>query len=173
MVYKANGGVGDDQINIYRNDAQIFTITNPVTNDGKTFTGWSTAENGVGGTNFGENAEVTGITGNVTLYAQWGKQNTDGSVELPGKDGILAAPNDKDNVIVTPDPNGTLNGPNQPDGSVKVEKAMQRLPDRTRTSRKEEKRKSRCRMAVLSIRMARSSCRTVRLSNRIPNFRMA
>ena len=74
------------------------------------------------GTNFGENAEVTGITGNVTLYAQWGKKNTDGSVELPGKDGIFAAPNDKDNVIVKPDkPNGTLNGPNQPDGSVKVE----------------------------------------------------
>ena len=122
VVYKANGGVGDDQINIYRNDAQIFTITNPFTNDGKTFTGWSTAENGVGGTNFGENAEVTGITGNVTLYDQWGKQNTDGSVELPGKDGIFAAPNDKDNVIVKPDkPNGTLNGPNQPDGSVKVE----------------------------------------------------
>ena len=122
VVYKANGGVGDDQINIYRNNEQIFTITNPFTNGGKTFTGWSTAENGVSGTNFGENAEVTGITGNVTLYAQWGKKNTDGSVELPGKDGILAAPNDKDNVIVTPDkPNGTLNGPNQPDGSVKVE----------------------------------------------------
>ena len=122
VVYKANGGVGDDQINIYRNNEQIFTITNPFTNAGKPFTGWSTAENGVSGTNFGENAEVTGITGNVTLYAQWGKKNTDGSVELPGKDGILAAPNDKDNVIVTPDkPNGTLNGPNQPDGSVKVE----------------------------------------------------
>ena len=122
VVYKANGGVGDDQINIYRNNEQIFTITNPFTNGGKSFTGWSTAENGVSGTNFGENAEVTGITGNVTLYAQWGKKNTDGSVELPGKDGIFAAPNDKDNVIVKPDkPNGTLNGPNQPDGSVKVE----------------------------------------------------
>ena len=122
VVYKANGGVGDDQINIYRNDETIRTITNPFTNGGKTFTGWSTAENGVSGTNFGENAEVTGITGNVTLYAQWGKKNTDGSVELPGKDGILAAPNDKDNVIVTPDkPNGTLNGPNKPDGNVKVE----------------------------------------------------
>lgn len=121
VVYKANGGVGDDQINIYRNNEQIFTITNPFTNGGKSFTGWSTAENGVSGTNFGENAEVTGITGNVTLYAQWGKKNTDGSVELPGKDGILAAPNDKDNVIVTPDPNGTLTGPNKPDGNVKVE----------------------------------------------------
>ena len=73
VVYKANGGVGDDQIYIYQNDETIHTITNPFTNGGKPFTGWSTAENGVGGTNFGENAEVTGITGNVTLYAQWGK----------------------------------------------------------------------------------------------------
>ena len=73
VVYKANGGVGDDQINIYRNDEQIFTIPNPFTNRGKPFTGWSTAENGVGGTNLDENAEITGTTGNVTFYAQWGQ----------------------------------------------------------------------------------------------------
>lgn len=73
VVYKANGGVGDDQIYIYQNNETIHTITNPFTNGGKAFTGWSTAENGIGGKNFGANAEVTGITGNVTLYAQWGK----------------------------------------------------------------------------------------------------
>ena len=73
VVYKANGGEGDDQINIYRNDEQIFTIHNPFSNRGKPFTGWSTAENGVGGTDFGESVEVTGTTGNVTFYAQWGQ----------------------------------------------------------------------------------------------------
>lgn len=73
VVYKANGGVGDDQINIYRNDGQIFTIRNPFSNRGKPFTGWSTAENGVGGTDFGEDKEITGLTGNVTFYAQWGQ----------------------------------------------------------------------------------------------------
>lgn len=73
VVYKANGGVGDDQINIYRDNETIRTIFNPFTNRGKLFTGWSTAENGVGGTDFGENAEITGTTGNVTFYAQWGQ----------------------------------------------------------------------------------------------------
>ena len=73
VVYKANGGVGDDQINIYRDNETIRTIFNPFTNRGKLFTGWSTAENGVGGTEFGENAEITGTTGNVTFYAQWGQ----------------------------------------------------------------------------------------------------
>ena len=34
----------------------------------------------------------------------------DGSIELPGKDGAIAAPNEKDNVIVTPGNGGTLTG---------------------------------------------------------------
>ena len=61
------------------------------------------------------------------FFARWYKENNNGggtgngSIELPGKDNIIEAPYDKDNVIVTPDPNGTLTGPNQPDGSVKVE----------------------------------------------------
>ena len=64
---------------------------------------------------------------NMEFLARWYKENNNGggtgngSIELPGKDNIIEAPNDKDNVIVTPDPNGTLTGPNQPDGSVKVE----------------------------------------------------
>lgn len=120
VVYKANGGVGDDQINIYRNDETIRTILNPFANDTMTFTGWSTAENGVGGTNLDENAEITGLAGNVTFYAQWAKKNTDGSIELPGKDNKIPAPNDKDNIIVTPGNGGTLDGPKKPDGRVEV-----------------------------------------------------
>ena len=119
VVYKANGGVGDDQINIYRDNETIRTILNPFTNT-MTFTGWSTAENGVGGTNLDEDVEITGLTGNVTFYAQWAKKNTDGSIELPGKDNKIPAPDDKDNVIVTPGNGGTLDGPKKPDGSVEV-----------------------------------------------------
>lgn len=64
---------------------------------------------------------------NMEFWARWYKENNNGggtgngSIELPGKDNTIEAPKDKDNVIVTPDPNGTLTGPNQPDGSVKVE----------------------------------------------------
>ena len=55
----------------------------------------------------------------MTLEAQWAKLNPDGSVELPGQDGKLPAPNEKDNVTVTPDKPGTIKP--QPDGSVKVD----------------------------------------------------
>ena len=58
-------------------------------------------------------------TGNMTLFAVWAKVNPDGSIELPGKDGKLPAPNDEDNVIVTPDSNDGLEGPKD-DGSVEV-----------------------------------------------------
>lgn len=67
------------------------------------------------------------IAAAAEFFARWYKENNNGggtgngSIELPGKDNIIEAPNEKDNVIVTPDPNGTLTGPNQPDGSVKVE----------------------------------------------------
>ena len=57
----------------------------------------------------------------MTFYAQWAKKNPDGSIELPGKDNKIPAPDDKDNVIVTPGNGGTLDGPKKPDGSVKVE----------------------------------------------------
>ena len=55
----------------------------------------------------------------MTLEAQWAKLNPDGFVELPGQDGKLPAPKEKDNVTVTPDKPGTIKP--QPDGSVKVD----------------------------------------------------
>lgn len=76
VVYKANGGTGDDVIDLIKNDqTTINARTNPFTNGSQTFTGWNTADNGVGGTAYGENAPIT-IPNNsniITLYAQWGK----------------------------------------------------------------------------------------------------
>lgn len=78
VVYKANGGTGDDVIDLIKNDqTTINARTNPFTNGSQTFTGWNTAENGVGGTAYAERAPITGITGkSVTLYAQWTKSTT-------------------------------------------------------------------------------------------------
>lgn len=59
------------------------------------------------------------VAAGMTLEAQWAKLNPDGSVELPGQDGKLPAPEEKDNVTVTPDKPGTIKP--QPDGSVKVD----------------------------------------------------
>ena len=74
VVYKANGGTGDDVIVVVRSTETINTIKNPFKKNGETFSGWNTAENGINGTAYGEGAEITGITGkSVTLYAQWTK----------------------------------------------------------------------------------------------------
>ena len=74
VVYKANGGTGDDVIVVVKSTETINTIKNPFKKNGETFTGWNTAENGNNGTAYAENAEITGITGkSVTLYAQWAK----------------------------------------------------------------------------------------------------
>lgn len=76
VVYKANGGTGDDVIDLIKNDqTTINARTNPFTNGSQTFTGWNTAGNGVGGTAYGENAPITipNNSNTITLYAQWGK----------------------------------------------------------------------------------------------------
>lgn len=78
VVYKANGGTGDDVIDLIKNDqTTINARTNPFTNGNQTFTGWNTADNGVGGTAYQAGDEITiPNSGNtITLYAQWGKAN--------------------------------------------------------------------------------------------------
>lgn len=77
VVYKANGGTGDDVIDLIKTGQTINARTNPFTNGSQTFTGWNTADNGVGGTAYGAGDEITiPNSGNtITLYAQWGKAN--------------------------------------------------------------------------------------------------
>lgn len=77
VVYKANGGTGDDVIDLIETGQTINARTNPFTNGSQTFTGWNTADNGVGGTAYKEKDSITiPNSGNtITLYAQWGKAN--------------------------------------------------------------------------------------------------
>lgn len=77
VVYKANGGTGDDVIDLIKNGQPINARTSPFTNGNQTFTGWNTADNGVGGTAYQRGDEITiPNSGNtITLYAQWGKAN--------------------------------------------------------------------------------------------------
>lgn len=77
VIYKANGGSGDDVICLVKNDAAITAIKNPFSNGNQAFKYWNTKENGVGGTIYLEGDAINGITGkSVTLYAQWGKSTT-------------------------------------------------------------------------------------------------
>ena len=77
VVYKANGGTGDDVIDLIKTGQTIKARTSPFTNGNQTFTGWNTADNGVGGTAYQRGDEITiPNSGNtITLYAQWGKAN--------------------------------------------------------------------------------------------------
>lgn len=77
VVYKANGGTGDDVIDLVKTGQTIKAKANAFTNGDQTFTGWNTVSNGVGGTAYQAGDEITiPNSGNtITLYAQWGKAN--------------------------------------------------------------------------------------------------
>ena len=75
VVYKDNGGTGEDVIDLIKNGQPITAIKNPFTKNGENFSGWNTAENGINGTAYAEDAAIT-IPNNgktITLYAQWNK----------------------------------------------------------------------------------------------------
>lgn len=75
VVYKANGGTGEDVIDLIKTGQTINARVNTFTNGNQTFNGWNTVENGVGGTAYQAGAEITipNSSNTITLYAQWGK----------------------------------------------------------------------------------------------------
>ena len=96
VVYKANGGTGDDVIVVVKNTETIKAIANPFSNGNQTFKGWNTAENGIGGTAYAENVTITVEAGSnsVTLYAQWGKSesyNHTAEITYEANDGVTTA----------------------------------------------------------------------------------
>lgn len=95
VVYKANGGTGDDVIDLIKNGQPINARTNTFTKGSQTFTGWNTAENGVGGTAYAEGAAITipNNSNTITLYAQW-EQNTykhSAKITYQANDGVTNA----------------------------------------------------------------------------------
>ena len=95
VVYKANGGTGDDVIVVIKEGETITAIANPFTNGNQTFSGWNTAENGIGGTAYDKNATITVEAGSnsVTLYAQWGKSesyNHTAKITYKANDGVTS-----------------------------------------------------------------------------------
>lgn len=71
VTYNANGGTGSvTDTEKYAKGAEATVMSNSFTNDGKVFLSWNTAADGSGKTYY-PNSTVK-ITGDVTLYAQWG-----------------------------------------------------------------------------------------------------
>ena len=96
VVYKANGGTGDDVIVLVKRGEPIEAIANPFANGNQTFKDWNTAENGIGGTAYAKNAPITVEAGSnsVTLYAQWGKSesyNHTAKITYVANDGVTAS----------------------------------------------------------------------------------
>lgn len=126
LTYDINNGEDDVIVIKALKGVEATAIANPFTYAGHVFLNWMANIDGTV-------TEIAAETGkftpqeNLTIYAQWAKQNSgNGSIELPGKDGILngtdpdtGTDHGKDNVTVTPDEGGKVTP--QPDGSVKVE----------------------------------------------------
>ena len=104
VILRANGAQGSDvTYTIASNDNDPIREkikANPFTLDGWTFKGWLTGENS--GTYYADQvvAEVKN-GGTLTLYAQWIKENEDGSITVPGED---KKPNTTDDVTAKPAP---------------------------------------------------------------------
>ena len=91
---------------------------------GWTFRGWNTALDGSGAYYADKGTVSVAKDGKLTLYAQWAKNGTDGSITVPGKDNIPGTPDD---VTVKPgnggkldrDDNGTITVPGTGGSAVK------------------------------------------------------
>lgn len=118
MTYHSNDGTGKVMnVKAVKGEA-VSIIASPFQWDGYTFLNWM-------GTDKKEyNPADTFNAKEMEFFAQWYKKDDstggNGSIELPGKDGAIEAPHDKDNITVTPGNGGTLNGPNKPNGTVEV-----------------------------------------------------
>ena len=135
LTYQANNGSGKE--------VKVYTVSGNATHaldkDTFTYSGHKFLYWRSDNTTYKAADEIT-PNGNMTLSAVWAKVNPDGSIELPGKDGKLEAPDDKDNVIVTPDSKDGLEGPKD-DGSVEVKpdhEATVTRPDPTKPDTKED-----------------------------------
>ena len=126
LIYTINNGENDPDVKVMVVQGDTTsTISNPFTWAGHIFLNWMREGDGK---EYAAGADIT-VTADDTFHAQWAKGvNPDGSIELPGKDGILDGTGDdgtdhaKDNVIVTPaDPDNGGKITPQPDGSVKVD----------------------------------------------------
>ncbi|WP_203664568.1 KxYKxGKxW signal peptide domain-containing protein [Lacticaseibacillus sp. 53-4] len=83
VTYDANGGTGMMASQKTDTNGNITLDTNSYTNGDKTFKGWNTKADG-SGISYTDKQAITGISSNVTLYAQW--IGTSGNTTNP-KDG--------------------------------------------------------------------------------------
>lgn len=80
VIYKANGGSGDDVAEEYYRGAAVTVAANPFTRSNYRFTGWNTEPDG-SGISYSVNSTFEMPGEDVILYAQWSYNS--GSIEPP------------------------------------------------------------------------------------------
>jgi len=70
VTYKANGGTGDDIVDIYSEGDNVTVRANTFIYTSHAFTKWTTNQNGTGN-EYQPDDEIQNIQANIELYAQW------------------------------------------------------------------------------------------------------
>ena len=69
ITYNANGGIGEMSQTEFASGTTVTLAQNTFTRDGYEFNGWSTSANGA--TEYSDGQKISGLTGDITLYAVW------------------------------------------------------------------------------------------------------
>jgi len=75
VSFNASGGIGSMTSDNLTHSNNYTIKDNGFTRDGHTFTGWNTESDG-SGTDYAAGAQISGVTADITLYAQWEKTNS-------------------------------------------------------------------------------------------------
>ena len=93
VTYDANGGMGTIAPDNVVQGNNYIVKANGFIRTGYTFSGWNTAADG-SGTNYEIGAQISNVTGNITLYAGW-----DVTISVLSPDRIIPGPQQPDNDI--------------------------------------------------------------------------
>ena len=69
ITYNANGGAGEMSPTTFNHGDTVTLASNTFVRDGYEFNGWSTTTDG--GVEYSDGQEISGLTGDITLYAVW------------------------------------------------------------------------------------------------------
>lgn len=97
----ADGGFTKDEAS-HASGSNVTVASNSFTKTGYTFTGWKTEPSG--GTSYTAGGTISGISGNMTLYAQWIESGSTYDITYNCNDATSGCPEDAEDQTALPDP---------------------------------------------------------------------
>ncbi len=101
----ADGGFTKDEAS-HASGSNVTVKTNSFTKTGYTFTGWNTVDNG-SGTPYTASGTISGISGNMILYAQWIESGSTYDITYHCNDATSGCPDNATGQVALPDPLAT------------------------------------------------------------------